>query len=247
MTAHAVIVVGNERRFVDDANALARYLRTEAGCAVATLRGAYRTPDQLHASLRRAIRKARGKPLLVAYFGHGMRDHWSYALEHQRKPLAYPFKRLAALLAEHGGPMAIVNDTCHADGLRPFLEKAGVASRCLLIAACPAEDVSYGGLTAEVMARWARREVFEPIHERDELCIIEDFRYVPPFKTRARDFVADLLIRLRNLFRPRKRRVPPPIRLHFPPNGWGTRTEVTESVIGVRWGSTLDHLFFPKP
>lgn len=246
---HAVIVVGNERRYVDKSADFARYLHASVGCRrVDVIRGAYLQPKELERRLQRGIRRAEGQPLLVAYFGHGHEDHWGYALEHQRKHVHFGFERLAALLSAHAGPMAVINDTCHADGLRPFLEKAGLSERCMLIAACAAEDVSYGVLTKEVVARWKQGEAFEPIVERETVATIDMTPYVPPWHVRLGRWWMNARIRLGNLFRSKRTRRPTYIFVNFPPNGWADHEEtVAVRTIGLRWGAALDHLFFPKP
>ena len=245
---HAVIVVGNERRYIDTSAALARYVHAKAGGSVDVIRGAYLHPDQLETRLRRGIRRAAGKPLMLAYFGHGHPDHWSYALEHQRKHVHFRFERLAALLTAHAGPVAVIADTCHADGLRPFLEKAGLAERCMLIAACPAEDVSYGGLAEEVVRCWKRGEAFETITERESVCEIDMTHYEPPWHVRLGRWWTNARIRLGNLFRSKRKRRPTYIFMNSPPNGWARHVERERiRTIGLRWGAELDHLFFPKP
>lgn len=243
---HAIIVVGNERRNADPSRAFARYLRDEVGCHVKTIRGAYLAPDQLRSRLRKAVKAAAGDPLFVAYFGHGMPNHWSYALEHQHLRIRFPFQALAKILARHDGPIAVINDTCHAEGLKTFLEKAGLADRCMLISACAATDVSYGSLGEKVISRWREGKTFETIVERETLCIIDEIRYTPTFRELAAFWSRNAKIRLRNLFRPASRQQPTILPVFSPPNGWGVREEIIESVNGLRWGAELDRHFFPR-
>src|SRR5512135_2273910 len=166
--SHAIIVVGNERRFVAEARAFARYLGERARCErVSVLEGAYLAPDELEARLRGAIGDVpRDDAALVAYFGHGARGAWSYALEHQEKYLCFGYARLAAALARHPGPLVIVNDCCHAESLAPHLERAGISpDRCLLISACRADEVIGPGTASEVVAEWSEGRIFETIRE----------------------------------------------------------------------------------
>lgn len=245
---HAIIVVGNERRYADTSGAFARYLHEKAGCRIDMIRAAHLKPGELEARIRRGIRRAAGKPLLLAYFGHGHEDHWAYALEQRGSYLHLPFGKLAEMLAAHAGPTAVIADTCHADGLRPFLEKAGLSERCMLIAACATEDVSYGGLAAEVAERWGASEAFETLVERESIWEIDMTPYVPPWHVRLGRWWTNARIRLGNTFRSERKRRPTYIFMNSPPNGWAKHVERERiRTIGLRWGAALDHLFFPKP
>lgn len=248
---HAIIVVGNERRFIDASRPFARHLRKKARCErVSVLRAAYSTPAELIARLRAAIGMVpRGEVLLVAYFGHGQKGSWGFALEHQEKYLHLDYATLAKTLARHPGPLAILNDCCHAESLAPHLKKAGIGEdRCLLISACKTEETAIPGTGAEVLSQWNAREVFEPIAESSTTCLIDMTPYVPPIGVRVRRWWMNALIRLRNRFRPAKARQPTYIFVNSPPNGWAKHVEETEHrTIGRRWGATLDHHFFPKP
>ena len=246
--SHAIIVIGNEPRHVDAALEFVRYLREDVGCPVGVIHVAFLATDELRSRLRREVRRANGEPLLVVYFGHGMPDHWSYVLERRHLATRFPFKALAEVLAKHDGPIAVINDTCHAEGLKPHLERAGLADRCMLISACASEEVSYGGLGKEVVDRWREDEPFETIAQRETLCIIDKLRCAPTLRERMAVRWRNAKIRARNFFRPAHLRQPHILRLFSPPNGWGVREEITERTIGLRWGATLDHHFFPpKP
>lgn len=247
---HAVIVVGNERRFIDNVRAFAAHLRSASAAfaRIATIRGAYLTPKQLRAQLRREISLVpKDDALVIAYFGHGIDGAWSYALEHQRKPLQLSYRELAADLARHPGPLAILNDCCHAASLETRLEQTGIPKeRCMLISACAADAVSTGA-SPDVLAQWRDGKTFEPVHDREEITVFDKWHYTPTLRERAGLWWHNAKIRFRNLFRSRRRKQPTAIRLFSPPNGWGMRQEIREQTIGRRWGTAFDHLFFPRP
>jgi len=244
---HAIIVVGNERRFAEEARAFAGYLRERAGCErVSVLEGAYLAPKELEARLRDAIGAIpREEPALIAYFGHGAKGAWSYALEHQKRYLSFGYAELAAELARHHGPLVIVNDCCHAESLAPHLERAGIGpDRCLLISACRADDVIGPGTGKEVAAEWSESRVFETI--REQVCEIDMRPYTPPLSVRAGRRWKNARIRLRNMFLSKRASRPTYLFVNSPPNGWAQHRE-TFKLTGLRWGAELDHHFFPKP
>lgn len=249
--SHAIIVVGNERRFMEAARPFARYLRTQARCArVTVIKGAYLTPKELGASLRGALKLAPADgAVLVAYFGHGLKGAWGFALEHQEKTLRLEYAVLATTLAAHPGPLAILNDCCHAESLLPHLQKAGVtADRCLLISASKAEDVIVPGTGKEVQAQWAEGKIFETVVETETLCEVDMRPYVPPLGVRAGRRWKNAVIRLGNMLRPKAVRRPTYLFVNSPPNGWAQHREtVTTTLFGHRWGAPLDHHFFPIP
>ena len=248
---HAIIIVGNERRFMGAARPFAAYLRTKARCGrVTVITGAYKTPDELDAAVRSALGRASDdEPVLVAYFGHGVDGAWSFALEHQEKPLRLPYEKLAETLSRHDGPLVVLNDCCHAASLVPHLEKAGVRpDRCLLISACGAKEITIPGTAKEVETQWIEGKVFEPVVEREQICKIDMTPYEPPMHVRAGRAWKNARIRLGNMFRPKRVRRPTYIFVNSPPNGWAKHEEsVTVRAFGLRWGATLDYLFFPKP
>lgn len=248
---HAIIVVGNERRFIDETRRFVRHMRKTARCErVTVLRGAYYAPSELDAHLRSALRAVPADDvLLVAYFGHGKDGCWSYALEHQGKYLSYGYAELAKTLARHAGPLVMLNDCCHAESLQPFLEKAGVSpERCLLISACAADEVTTTGTGEEVVGQWREGRVFEPVVEETMTCFIDMTPYVPPVSVRLGRRWKNARIRLGNLFGPKRIRRPTYIYVNSPPNGWAQhREETVTRVIGRRWGAELDRHFFPKP
>ena len=250
MTPHAIVVVGNERRFMGAARPFVRYLRTKVGARVSVIKGAYLAPDELKAALQGAVTSApKDAPLLVAYLGHGIDGAWSYALEHQDKPLRLPYAKVAETLARHDGPLVVLNDCCHAASIVPHLEKAGVTpERCLVLSASKAEDVTVPGTAEEVEKQWAEGRVFETVVDTTTVCEIDMTPYVPPIPIRMGRRFKNARIRLGNLLLPKPQRRPTIIYVDSPPNGWAKHKEtVTTYTFGLRWGAELDAHFFPKP
>lgn len=244
--SHAVIVVGNEPRFMRDARAFARYLREQARCArVSVIRGANLFPAELDGALDGALRAVpRDEPLLLAYFGHGHRDGWGYALEHQEKYFLFPYEALAAKLGDRRGPLVVLNDCCHAESIVPRLEGVGVTpDRCLVISACAADEVIGPGTGEEVVKAWSDARDFMTI--KDEIHEVDMTPYEPPMHVRAGRRWKNARVRLRNMFLPRRAGKPAFIFVNSPPNGWA-KHRVTVTTMGLRWGASLDRLFFPK-
>jgi hypothetical protein len=248
----AIIVIGNERRFMDAARPLIQYLRKKARFEhVSIVRGAYLTPAELKNKLRRAIRRVPNQDMLfLAYFGHGLKDWWVYALESQSRGLHFDYPTLAEILAAHSGQLTILNDCCHAESLTPHLQKMGInRNRCLLISACKSGETTIPGTGGEVLIQWERREVFCPNPVRETICHIGEIPYAPPFRICLRDWWQNARIKIRNALVKRENRRPTIIRLHSAPQTgpYACREEIVERTVGVRWGATLDHYFFPKP
>jgi hypothetical protein len=250
VTPYAIVVVGNERRFMGAARPFVRYLRTKVGARVSVIRGAYLAPDELSAALKGAIGVVpRDAPLLVAYLGHGLNGAWSFALEHQEKSLRLPYEQVAETLARHPGPLVVLNDCCHAESIVPHLEKAGITpDRCLVLSASKAEDVTIPGTAEEVEKQWAEGKVFETVIDSTTLYEIDMTPYVPPLPIRMGRRWKNAKIRLRNMLIKKGPREPTKIYVNSPPNGWAKHREtVTTYNFGLRWGAELDAPFLPKP
>lgn len=247
---HAIVVVGNERRFIDETRHFVRHLRKYSCCArITVLRGAYHAPEELDRRLRRSMRAVPAEDvLLVAYFGHGNKGSWGYALENQGKYLEYGYPMLAKALARHPGPTVILNDCCHSESLQPHLEQAGfTAERCLLISSCGTDELCHAGAGTEVLDQWRMGTVFTPIFERTVTSVIDMTPYTPPLSERFARWRKNAGIRLSNLFKPKRFRRPTYLFMNSPPNGWADHhDEIEERTIGRRWGAELDHHFFPR-
>ncbi|HTK04924.1 MAG TPA: hypothetical protein VL500_05030 [Candidatus Eisenbacteria bacterium] len=225
----AVIVVGNELRFLRAAENFKAYLISIGTDPIRVIRAAYRSADQLERELSFQMLVAVGQPLLLAYFGHGLRAGWAHAMESPAESICLGYDRLGPMLAKRKAPTVFVNECCYAAAVIAAVEEAGAdPSRLSIIAASPANQTSYPGMADRLLESWRAGRVHAPFMETTPLFPKTSwlvwlrmwwFRRKQGLKAR--------------LF-PKRYPLPPP-----PP----TRTPVCE----VRWGAPLDHLFFKKP
>lgn len=163
--SRAVIVVGNELRFLRNARHLAKHVRG-LGHHVRILRAAYKTPDELARSLWNQFALARGRPLLLAYFGHGIQMGWAHALEDGANHVLLLYNRLLAMIEHHNHSLLIINECCHAGALGGRLYEAGIdPTRVGVIAASPSAEVSKPGTANRVVQAWSSGLAYRPIWE----------------------------------------------------------------------------------
>lgn len=225
----AIIVVGNELRFLRAAEKFRDYLVSIGIDPIRVIRAAYRSADQLERELSFQVLVATREPLLLAYFGHGLPAGWAHAMESPVESICLGYDRLGPILAKRQASTLLINECCYAAAVIEAVEAASAEpARLAILAASPADQSSYPGMADRVLESWRSGKVHEPFMETTPL--------FPEFSWRARLRIwwfhrkAGLKARLF----PRRFPLKPP-----PPSA--------VPVCEVRWGSPLDHLFFKKP
>lgn len=225
----AVIVVGNELRFLRAAEQFKDYLVSAGVDPIRVIRAAYRSADQLERELSFQVLIATGEPLLLAYFGHGLRAGWAHAMESPAESICLGYDRLGPMLAKRQAPTVFVNECCYAAAIMAAAEEAGAdPAQLSIIAASAADQTSYPGMADRLQESWRAGRVHEPFMETTPLFPETSWQV----KLRMWWFRRKASLKAR-LFPKRYPLQPPP----------PTRIPVCE----VRWGDPLDRLFFKKP
>jgi hypothetical protein len=162
--SRALIVIGHERRFSENAEHFRHYLRHRAGIRnVKIIPGWNKTEDLLLGLILNQAALAGRQPFLLAYNGHGSKQGWAYGREDSKTWLRLSYERLAEGLASgRKGPTLIVNDCCYADRIsKPIRRHAGFGE-VGIIAASAVNEVSYCQLGSDVIASWADGKPYRP-------------------------------------------------------------------------------------
>lgn len=225
----AIIVVGNELRFLRASETFKSYLISIGVDPIRTIRAAYRNADQLEKELAFQLLVATGEPLLLAYFGHGLKAGWAHAMESPIESICLCYDRLALILVKREAPTLLVNECCFAGAIIPAIEAVGADhKRTSIIAASPADQSSYPGMTDRVLASWQAGRIHDPVMEN-----AASFPK-PSWRIRLRAWWFRRKSSLKARLFPKRYPLPPTPQAPIP-------------VREVRWGAPLDHLFFKKP
>lgn len=225
----AIIVVGNELRFLRAAERFRNYLISIGVDPIRVIRAAYRGADQLENELSLQLLIASGEPLFLGYFGHGLRGGWAHAMESPIESICLDYARLAPLLAKRQAPTLFLNECCFAGAITAPLEAVGADPKLLsIIAASPAEQTSYPGMADRVLESWKKHRIHEPFMEKAPL-----FPKLSLYR-RLRVWWYRRLASLKARISPKRFPLLP-----LPP----AQIPACE----VRWGRPLDEIFFPKP
>lgn len=159
----AMVIMGHDRPFYDEGQALISYLRRECGMKyVAEVHGWRRSPSSMQSVIMfHALRAAR-EPFLLAYTGHGYHDGWYYGKENHRKWLVLTYDWLTELLMQRQGPTLVLNDTCHAGSLIARLQAWDELHEACIIAATAPKGIAIGDMTPDLIASWRERKPYAP-------------------------------------------------------------------------------------
>src|SRR5512135_2467013 len=148
----AIIVVGNELRFLRAAETFRAYLISIGVDPIRVIRAPYRSADQLEKDLSFQMLIATGEPLLLAYFGHGLKAGWAHAMESPVESICLGYDRLGPILAKRAEPTLFINECCYAAAVIEAVEAASAdPTRLAIIAASPADQSSYPGMADRVL------------------------------------------------------------------------------------------------
>lgn len=166
----ALILVAHERRFYEQAMLLATYLREEAGLrrhSVCLEPCWNKEPVDVADAVGLHSAKAYKQPLLIAYFGHGYREGWSYGARYRDDPLQVSYGEIGRELSEHRGPLLVLNECCYAGKIQDHLTWIGGDRVPVgLLAACGAEETSLGEMARDVIAFWRASKPYAPVRRR---------------------------------------------------------------------------------
>lgn len=158
----AAVVIGNAKRFHDEAIFFRNYLTEKVGLAqkdILFLLGGYLGGDAVINELKQFFDQTPcDDPVVVLYDGHGNTNGW-----HLDDAEIVRNEELAALFGSYSWPLVIVNFCCHsfalADGLKNI---AGAEQRVLLLSPCAAEEVVCQGFVEKVCDAWRKKEAYTP-------------------------------------------------------------------------------------
>lgn len=155
----AVLVAGDESRFLRETEKLKRHLSDSCGLAdVRLLDSGEMARDEFRAVLGDELARFPEEALLLVYSGHGSRAIWSLG------PYGVRYDELVDLLLRRRGPTLIVNACCHSGGILKQLEAKGAdPGRYALIASAPDPHVSYTGTIGRIVGSWSRRQPYVPV------------------------------------------------------------------------------------
>ena len=179
----AVIFCGSERCSYVQAQMLETYLRQEVGLrrhSVSVEACGHKTPDELAWMIGLHSAKANKQPLLIAYFGHGYPDGWSYGHEMQGEPLQISYATIAAKLRNHQSPLLFLNDCCYAAKIHEhmlWIESDRVP--ITVLSSCSAEETAYGEMTRDILAFWRASKPYVPVKRKFFLESLEEQRHGP--------------------------------------------------------------------
>lgn len=154
--AHAILVAGNARRFVDSVQIFRMYLIDEQLITrkkAKIFETAYIAEGMFEYRISSAIAAKTKEPLLLLFSGHGGKFGWS--LDDAR---TFSYFKLAKMLLVGRRPVTILNDCCHAMALtEQFDSNAVLPTRLSLIAATESGETTSGGLTEIALNSWKQR------------------------------------------------------------------------------------------
>lgn len=250
MRSFALLIVGNELRFLTEALELQDYL-AGIGCRTKIVKTAYMKPETLERKLRNFVRASSDRPALVAYLGHGLREGWAPS----GYP-AFPYRRIVRALEGRRGPTLLFNDCCFAHAAASAMEEAGLdPRRWSLISASGSERTSFQGLVERVLDSWDAGRPYAPTRQPDErppqaLVFVDR----TPLRIRLADLWSGWKRAVGNLFRRMKRPRVVTVRLAYCENDVRKKVMNGETLVSPaydvddrRWGAELDHHFFPEP
>lgn len=158
--ARAVLIAGNEQRFLREITCFREMLLTKTYVTQATiLRTAYDTPADFRRKLSAALRKTHQEPLLLVFSGHGCSFGWGLSGN-----LLFDYSQLIPMLLDrYPAPFLLLNDCCYAAGVTECLDRSAVAvTSAGVIAACRRGETTEGGLLWRITLDWGRMTAFDP-------------------------------------------------------------------------------------
>ncbi|OGN06533.1 MAG: hypothetical protein A2750_03510 [Candidatus Yanofskybacteria bacterium RIFCSPHIGHO2_01_FULL_45_42] len=152
MDRRAIVIIGDDRRFLLESKEFLHFLTSELGLTdIRVIKTAYMNQGHFKQILKDAIYYGNiEKPMLMVYNGHAEKGGWKINDYNY-----FPYDELARVVAGYGGPLLIINSCCHAYSLASFLE-------CLppqeigLLAACDTNQKEYDGFTEDIANSWRR-------------------------------------------------------------------------------------------
>lgn len=229
--ARAIMISGDEVRFLQDAGIYGRYLTKETGVnslAYWTALGSYPSVDALKLWLSVQLSVSDDEPLLLIYAGHGNEEGWN--VRDGEDDVSYAW--LVDTLARVPYPVLIVNDCCDSGSLVTFLQDRGVSEEQFgVIMSCAAGTDSYDGVLVELLPQiWRERDLFVPftyVSVNDEYYAWAPIRY--------RNSNGELLVRpLMSLWQRCRYELAK------------ARGQDACTVQANRWGAALDYHFWPR-
>lgn len=157
--ARALFIVGDEPRFLQNIEPLRQYLEANAGLSSLSVLNAADVP-LTDLFLRFAIEAARdpAEPFLLVYSGHGLKEGWA-----PTSTTVIGYTAVASLLTLRRSPTVFINGCCYPAAVFAELEKAKASPELVsVIAAGPADKVTYDGLIARVAKSWERDVPYDP-------------------------------------------------------------------------------------
>ena len=157
--ARALFIIGDEPRFFRNIQAMRLYLDTQCRLSRLTILNAAEL-SLTELFLRFAIEAARepGEPLLVVYSGHGLKEGWVPSAG-----AVITYTAVVSLLSLRRSPTVLINACCYPAAIFARLEKASVSPELVsVIAAGPADRVTYDGLVDRVAQSWTKGVPYEP-------------------------------------------------------------------------------------
>ncbi len=151
MRARCLLVAGSESHFMSRIMELATYLAS-IGCNVEVLE----SPVSFFHYLKKAIREtARDQPFFLAYVGHGNEFGWEDGV---------CYLRLAWNLRKVPGDLIVLNDTCYASSLVPYLERMRKPSNTSFLSNWDADEETFGGnAIQDALHYWPERLTVEDV------------------------------------------------------------------------------------
>lgn len=170
--SRALLIAGDEPRFLQNLLPLRRYLETERKLVdLVTLKAAILREDLLAAMATEFLRDPE-EPLLLVYSGHGLPQGWVPSTNQ-----IFPYPWLAGLIAQRRGPTLFINACCYPGAVFPVLEKGGISPmRVSVISAGPANKVTYDGMIVRIALSWQKGKPYVPLvgHFPKPIEIMED-------------------------------------------------------------------------
>lgn len=151
----AILICGNEHRFVAELAEFRRYLRDEVGIKDITFLRANKFFHQLQLIfllLKKAIPSGQ---LLVVYSGHGSGTRWQSS---------FAYRDLCLLISKSPNQVFLLDSSCHSGTILPILEASEVSPQKVgVITASLPEEKSYGNEFLDALKKcWRDHRVYTP-------------------------------------------------------------------------------------
>ncbi|MEY4745211.1 MAG: hypothetical protein RL272_1156 [Candidatus Parcubacteria bacterium] len=155
----ALLIAGDEWRFGQTIGTMSEFLAKGPSIDdVTELRCIEYLAIGVTAAILKEIAREPERPLLIVYSGHGFNGGWAPTRDSR---LGYP--ELCRLITMRTAPTLLVNACCYPAAIFSPLEMAGASSdRVAVIAAGPADKVTYEGLVERVIESWRSGKIYEP-------------------------------------------------------------------------------------